>query len=90
MSSLILRTKGETETDVILESIMLEMLCIAMFILICRFAKNKSTHLRAERAVAWAMGVGFALGVVNTVLCRCSVFLHRSNRSERKEEENPA
>lgn len=50
--------------DVILETIMFVCFCLAMCILIYRFAKDKATYLKAERAIAWTMGVGFALGVV--------------------------
>lgn len=54
--------------DIILEAIMLMCFCLAMCILIYRFAKNKATHLKAERAIAWTMGVGFVLGGVKELI----------------------
>lgn len=54
--------------DIIFEAVMLVCFCLAMCILIYRFTKNKATHLKAERAIAWTMGVGFALGVVKELI----------------------
>lgn len=50
--------------ETVFECLMLSAFIIAMCVLIYRFAKNKSTNIKAERTVAWTMAVGFAIGVV--------------------------
>lgn len=50
--------------ETLFECLMLLAFIIAMCVLIYRFAKDKSTNIKAERMIAWMMAVGFALGVV--------------------------
>ena len=54
--------------ETVFECLMLSALIIAMCVLIYRFAKNKSTNIKAERTVAWTMAVGFAIGVVKELI----------------------
>ena len=37
-------------------------------VLIYRFAKNKSKHIKAEGTVAWTMAIRFAIGVVKELI----------------------
>jgi len=53
---------------IVFECLMLSAFIIAMCVLIYRFAKNKSTNIKAERTVAWTMAVGFAIGVVKELI----------------------
>ena len=54
--------------ETVFECLMLSAFIIAMCVLIYRFAKNKSTNIKAERTVAWTMAVGFAIGVVKELI----------------------
>ena len=54
--------------ETVFECLMLSAFIIAMCVLIYRFAKNKSTNIKAERTVAWTMAVGFAIGVVKELM----------------------
>lgn len=54
--------------ETVFECLMLSAFIIAMCVLIYRFAKNKSTNIKAERMVAWTMAVGFAIGVVKELI----------------------
>lgn len=54
--------------ETVFECLMLSAFIIAMCALIYRFAKNKSTNIKAERTVAWTMAVGFAIGVVKELI----------------------
>lgn len=54
--------------ETVFECLMLSAFIIAMCVLIYRFAKNKSTNIKAERTVAWTMAVGFATGVVKELI----------------------
>ena len=54
--------------ETVFECLMLSAFIIAMCVLIYRFAKDKSTNIKAERAIAWTMAVGFALGVVKELV----------------------
>ena len=54
--------------ETVFECLMLLAFIAAMCVLIYRFAKNKSTNIKAERTVAWTMAVGFALGVVKELI----------------------
>ncbi len=54
--------------ETVFECLMLSAFIIAMCVLIYRFAKNKSTNIKAERTVAWTMAVGFAIGVLKELI----------------------
>lgn len=54
--------------ETVFECLMLSAFIIAMCVLIYRFAKNKSTNIKAERTVAWTTAVGFAIGVVKELI----------------------
>ena len=54
--------------ETVFECLMLSALIIAMCVLIYRFAKDKSTKIKAERAIAWTMAVGFVLGVAKELI----------------------
>lgn len=54
--------------ETVFECLMLSAFIIAMCVLIYRFAKNKSTNIKAERTVARTMAVGFAIGVVKELI----------------------
>lgn len=54
--------------ETVFECLMLSAFIIAMCVLIYRFAKNKSTNIKAERTVALTMAVGFAIGVVKELI----------------------
>ena len=54
--------------ETVFECLMLSAFIIAMCVLIYRFAKNKSTNIKAERTVAWTMAVGFVIGVVKELI----------------------
>ena len=54
--------------ETVFECLMLLAFIIAMCVLIYRFAKDKSTNIKAERAIAWTMAVGFVLGVVKELI----------------------
>ena len=54
--------------ETVFECLMLSAFIIAMCVLIYRFAKNKSTNIKAEITVAWTMAVGFAIGVVKELI----------------------
>ena len=43
--------------DIIFVSIMLAYLCAAMVVMICRFAKERSVHLKLDRSFVITMGV---------------------------------
>ena len=48
-------------------------------VLIYRFAKNKSKHIKAEGTVAWTMAIRFAIGVVKELIfppVRCVLMLY--------------
>ena len=54
--------------ETVFECLMLSAFIIAMCVLIYRFAKNKSTNIKAEITVAWTMAVGFPIGVVKELM----------------------
>ena len=47
--------------ETVFECLMLSAFIIAMCVLIYRFAKNKSTNIKAKRTVAWTMAAGLIL-----------------------------
>lgn len=50
--------------DNLLEGIMLCFLCLGVAVMIIRFARQKSAHPNAERAIAVTFGIGFVLGAI--------------------------
>lgn len=46
------------------EAIMLCCLCVGMAVMIVRFARQKSVHLKLDRAIVITFGVGFVLGAI--------------------------
>ena len=54
--------------ETVFERLMLLAFIIAMCVLIYRFAKDKSTNIKAERTIEWTMAVWFALGVVKELI----------------------
>ena len=46
------------------EAIMLCCLCVGMAVMIVRFARQKSVHLKLDRAIVIMFGVGFVLGAI--------------------------
>ncbi|MBQ7976075.1 MAG: hypothetical protein IJ300_10370 [Clostridia bacterium] len=46
------------------EAIMLICLCISIIVMLVRFIKHKSVHLKLERAILITFGIGFVLGAI--------------------------
>ena len=51
--------------ELIFEGIMLLCLCSAMGIMLCRFAREKSIHVKLDRTIVITMGVGFVVGAIS-------------------------
>ena len=50
------------------EGIMLCCLCVAIVVMIVRFARQKSVHLKLDRAIVITFGIGFILGAIEKAL----------------------
>lgn len=48
--------------EIFFEAVMVSAMCVAVGILLCRFAANKSIHLKRDRFTVITMGIGFAFG----------------------------
>ena len=48
--------------EIFFEAVMVSAMCVAVGILLCRFAANKSIHLKRDRFTVITMGIGFVFG----------------------------
>ena len=58
----------EENMGIIFESIMLACLCAAMVVMICRFTKERSVHVKLDRSIVITMGGGFVIGAVSKAI----------------------
>lgn len=65
--------------ELIFEGIMLLCLCSATAIMLCRFAREKSIHVKLDRAIVITMGIGFVIGAISKMLSpqvECTLILY--------------
>ena len=48
----------------IFEGIMLICLCLGVAVMLCRFSRGRSVHIKLDRVIVITMGIGFVLGAV--------------------------
>ena len=52
----------------VMEEVMVISLCIAVGVMLCRFAKDRSVHKKHDRFTVIAIGIGFVIGGIGKAL----------------------